>query len=451
MEKNKLTWNSIITVLIVFSAFACGKPHAINENLKVSLTSEDEQFLEPKEILNTLNSKAILVEGKTDPDIENSFLNSQDAFKNSIPITDDQSELISPPSTNQGEVVFLMDALAPENSYIDLRRYDSSIKNQGRFGRCTAFGIIAGMENLLTQKTHKTYDLSEMHLWNLYQEPYIEPAIAKASSTFIVPENIWPYPDSRPSFSLTNQGIAKINAYEVAPQMKSIIQGLSLGKPIYFAFDVNRSFFGAQTNGGILRAKAPLLVMRGEHPGDPDIRLAHAVVVVGVNLTPEAEGGGYLIFKNSHGKTWGDHGYGYIPLEYCKIQNCYAYTINSLDITGENNNPQPPNQPPESVNLKQFQVKTYFHARQDYEDDEYKYFFLYIQASTENLKKLAKVVYHVHPSFGRYEHIEVKSSENNFKTLTLGTYKNGWKTRGTTLYLKDGRRIELSETVVKWE
>ncbi|MBI3534621.1 MAG: hypothetical protein HY072_03940 [Deltaproteobacteria bacterium] len=135
-EKNKRIWISILTVLIVFSAFACGKPNAINENLKVSLTTEDEQFLEPKEVLNTLNSKAVPIEGKTDPDIEKSFINSQDAFKNSIPITHDQSELMSPPNTNQGEVVFLMDALAPENSYIDLRRYDSPIKNQGRFGRC---------------------------------------------------------------------------------------------------------------------------------------------------------------------------------------------------------------------------------------------------------------------------------------------------------------------------
>ena len=35
-------------------------------------------------------------------------------------------------------------------------------------------------------------------------------------------------------------------------------------------------------------------------------------------LVALVSGGGYVIFRNSAGPDWGDHGYGYMPFSYLK-------------------------------------------------------------------------------------------------------------------------------------
>lgn len=42
----------------------------------------------------------------------------------------------------------------------------------------------------------------------------------------------------------------------------------------------------------------------------------HSIIIVGYQDDASAPGGGYLIFKNSFGKDWEDHGYGKMPYEY---------------------------------------------------------------------------------------------------------------------------------------
>lgn len=44
----------------------------------------------------------------------------------------------------------------------------------------------------------------------------------------------------------------------------------------------------------------------------------HSVIMVGFKDDPAFAGGGYFIFKNSHGKSYGESGYGKMPCEYLK-------------------------------------------------------------------------------------------------------------------------------------
>ena len=45
----------------------------------------------------------------------------------------------------------------------------------------------------------------------------------------------------------------------------------------------------------------------------------HSVLIVGYQTDAATPGGGYLIFKNSHGESFGDKGYGRIPYAYAML------------------------------------------------------------------------------------------------------------------------------------
>ena len=47
-----------------------------------------------------------------------------------------------------------------------------------------------------------------------------------------------------------------------------------------------------------------------------DVFDGHSILIVGYKTDTNTPGGGYLIFKNSHGESFGEGGYGRIPYEY---------------------------------------------------------------------------------------------------------------------------------------
>ena len=47
-----------------------------------------------------------------------------------------------------------------------------------------------------------------------------------------------------------------------------------------------------------------------------DVFDGHSILIVGYQTDANTPGGGYLIFKNSYGESFGDGGYGRIPYEY---------------------------------------------------------------------------------------------------------------------------------------
>jgi len=56
----------------------------------------------------------------------------------------------------------------------------------------------------------------------------------------------------------------------------------------------------------------------------------HSVLIVGYQTDAAKPGGGYLIFKNSHGESFGDKGYGRIPYAYARR---YANDVMALHLT----------------------------------------------------------------------------------------------------------------------
>jgi C1A family cysteine protease len=194
--------------------------------------------------------------------------------------------------------------------FVDLRKFDSPIKNQGEFGYCTAFANVAVIENYANQKGVKL-DLSERYLWSLYQEYDTYVATQAAVSNLIIPEKDWPYNSDKATVKgYKKNGVAGLKAYTEIQAVDQAIKALDQNKPIVFAAETT-PYWGSPNKG--------VIPIKGAEEG------GHAIAIVGYYLDPsnEATGGGFFIFKNSWGPDWGDKGYGYLPFKYCKKYSCY--------------------------------------------------------------------------------------------------------------------------------
>ena len=200
---------------------------------------------------------------------------------------------------------------------IDLRSYDSPIKDQGSRGWCTSFATIATIENSANQQA-QNLDLSEIYLWNQYKDYDMYASTDAASKTFIVSEKDWPYYDN-PVEGYEKNGIVKIKSYKDMNSIDEAIKSLDQNKPIIFG--VETTPYWGSPNKGVVVAKG---VVEG----------GHAIAIVGYFLDPlnETMGGGFLIFKNSWGTGWGDDGYGYLPFIYCKKYSCYFISNDSIEF-----------------------------------------------------------------------------------------------------------------------
>ncbi len=67
-------------------------------------------------------------------------------------------------------------------------------------------------------------------------------------------------------------------------------------------------------NNQDIREQGELVVVERENVFD-----GHSVLIVGYQDDADAPGGGYLIFKNSHGDAFGDKGYGRVPYAYALL------------------------------------------------------------------------------------------------------------------------------------
>lgn len=202
---------------------------------------------------------------------------------------------------------------------VDLRKFDSPIKNQGDRGWCTAFANVAVMENYANQ-AGKPVVLSEIYLWNLYHEYDMYMATDAASKNFIIQSKDWPYRSEKPVVKdVKTRGVAKIKAYEQVTSISDAMAALDKNEPVVFAVETN-SYWGSPNHG--------VLSMKGEKEG------GHALAIVGYYYDPDNKdmGGGFLIFKNSWDKDWGDNGYGYLPFKYCTIYDCYFLKTEGLEL-----------------------------------------------------------------------------------------------------------------------
>lgn len=222
---------------------------------------------------------------------------------------------------------------------VDLRAFDTEVKDQGKEGLCTSFAVIAGLENIA--QSQGTYvDVSERDLWSKYERYNLRSAIIAALNNPVFTESFEPIA-VRGSKDLAREsfGQARItSAREI--ELKDVYEALAAHHPVVFATETTRPFFD---RNGIV------------NPYNPTTDLGHAMLVVGMVQNELVDGGAYLIAKNSWGPEKGDRGYVYIPLAQCRLHDCRFYAVEAVEVTktGEWGGPVPTSdQAPDSKESK---------------------------------------------------------------------------------------------------
>jgi len=192
---------------------------------------------------------------------------------------------------------------------IDLSDKDTPIKKQWN-GTCTAFGGVAGMENLLEGKVH----LSERDMWSKYKK-YSSAAFVKAAKKYyICEEKYWKQDNWYPSSKCKKNRNYRL--FEDVPYMEEDIEGVldALDKkhPVYLAMSVPKDMLNCRKT---IRSDSKLYQGAG-----------HAILIVGYQINKSVPGGGYFKIKNSWGADCGDGGYQYLPFSLWSRTDMYTVT-----------------------------------------------------------------------------------------------------------------------------
>ncbi len=193
-------------------------------------------------------------------------------------------------------------------SHVDLREFDSPIRNQWD-GTCTAHGLIATLENHLNRVNHQ--GLSTRYFWSQYQKYSAQAAIQAATANRQIAENLWPQNKLKPTVldpSVYGQYQMTGSAY-LGDNIPNVIQALNTKTPVYVAMSVPSD---------MASCRATIRPTTGITSG------GHALAVVGYVLNSSISGGGYLILKNSWGTECGDAGYQYFPMSLCDKRGMYC-------------------------------------------------------------------------------------------------------------------------------
>lgn len=190
---------------------------------------------------------------------------------------------------------------------VDLRWRDSSVKKQlGPW--CTAYGLVGVMENALASESK--IDLSEFHLWDMYQEYSASTAIKTALARKITDESYWPENTSIPVDGYEESAKTQLmSAPYLKGNIKEVLKALDRENPVYIA----------------MRVPADMSCSRKViRPNTKTTKGGHAIAVVGYQLDPAIVGGGYFILKNSWGADCSDNGYQYLAFHVCERNDFYC-------------------------------------------------------------------------------------------------------------------------------
>jgi len=225
--------------------------------------------------------------------------------------------------------------LRPTTTQLGLR-----IRDQGNRGTCSVHAMTFLVEYMAaTRRNHNYFDLSEEYLntvgnrasgkiddgdfFAILDEGY--------RSYGIVPEGSFAYQSSYnqslvPSAQLVTQGKASLQsdrllARFVKPwnntfgasdaQLGDVLKLLKANVPVAVGmWWPQKGKFQTTSVAGV-----NLIADLGRAPAGALVD-GHSVVLVGYAQHSQFPGGGYFIFRNSWGPSWGDRGYGYISFQY---------------------------------------------------------------------------------------------------------------------------------------
>ena len=186
------------------------------------------------------------------------------------------------------------------SKYKDLRYRDTPILSQVG-ARCSAYGLVASMENLLGAPA--VAKLSEAHLWYQYRKYSSVQAVETAKRMTITESVAWPHERKNPLTGWEDKTHTKLNHITyIGDDIERAVSALDEGRPVYIGFSVTKSLLACESE----------LDPKSSNTGG-----GHAVTISGYGLDSRIPGGGYFILKNSWGKDCGDEGYNYMPFNYC--------------------------------------------------------------------------------------------------------------------------------------
>jgi C1A family cysteine protease len=282
----------LISLCLFFSLTACPSKNPSPEPSKyMSKEAVIQEYLRLK------NSKAIASEALTAE--EQLRLNSLVPISN---LVDSKSFIVQKPVG------------AVEIKDVDLRFRDTPVKDQGQYGYCTAYAGIAGMENML----NSGLNLSEWHLWSLYQQPNMGAFFKAISSNYVCDEKNYPTGGKADS-QCSILAHVKLTSYSGVAGSAGIQDALNRGLVVDLA-----------TNVPAAMMKCPSVISPNS---SFQAGAGHAMLIVGIYNDARLDEP-ILILKNSWNSGCGDNGYFYFPYALCNRAiggGCWTWSFNSVE------------------------------------------------------------------------------------------------------------------------
>ena len=207
---------------------------------------------------------------------------------------------------------------------VDLRPYQTDVKNQENLGSCTVFSVLANYEFIMRKFGHvPNADLSELFVYYnvLTKQDNERPPLNPDTGTSYVQvigsveafgaclDRVWHYDPNKlnqeplPVAYVDASKRKILQAHNVAGGLNGLKATLATGVNVDISFPVLSDWYYA-------RPRPAKLYAGGTEVG------GHAVTAVGYD-----DDAGVIIFKNSWSKNEGDEGYFYLPYSYNRYLN----------------------------------------------------------------------------------------------------------------------------------
>ena len=214
---------------------------------------------------------------------------------------------------------------------VDLRKYCSSIEDQGNLGSCTAQALAGNIEFLDNKPDSRYIDTSRLFIY--YNERVLEDTIEYDSGSSLrdgiktlkndgaCEERLWPYTIKKfakkpPLACYRNAKTHRISSYYRVHTIEEMLTCLNEGYPFVFGFSVYESFESAEVS----RTGVVSMPAKGER-----VIGGHAVMAVGFFQKEKR-----FLVRNSWGRDWGMEGYFTMPFEYLTKLSADFWTIRKL-------------------------------------------------------------------------------------------------------------------------